>query len=172
MALQLAIAPPLLFLLARRAGGYPSLRAEPWLQRLADARTVSKFHGHLGPWAALGLKMGRHALQILGHKGYFGLTTTVEITPEPPSSCLVDGLQLSTGCSYGKRNIEIVPSDSVRVRIKEEGKPVALVITLTSAAEALTAGINKENQQERFFAVLRASPADLFVIERTDAQTQ
>jgi formylmethanofuran dehydrogenase subunit E len=40
----------------------------------------------------------------------------------------VDGLQLSTGVTYGKRNIEIHPAEAIRIVVtaKESGKSLAL----------------------------------------------
>ncbi len=167
MALQLALAPPVLFLLARRrAGGYEALRGQTWLRTRADTRLIMMFHGHLGPFVALGLQMGRHVLRVLNHPGHFGLNARVEITPHPPQSCLVDGLQLSTGCSYGKRNIEIVPADTIRVRFSEEAKPGALLVTLAPLAQSLTANVAQEVLERRFFDVLRSDAQDLFILER------
>jgi len=167
MAIQLVVAPAVLAIVGRRQrGGYRALRGQTWLDRRRDRSLVMMFHGHLGPWVALGLKMGREILATLGHKGHFGLNVEVEITPKPPRSCMVDGLQLGTGCSYGKRNIHIVPSEEVKVRVVEEGKAEALVVTLSDKAVALTSDITPENLEQRFAAVLDAETADLFVFQR------
>lgn len=66
-----------------------------------------KFHGHLGPFLVLGIKMGILALKKLNSKGYFDLSVAVELEKHPPVSCLVDGIQISTGCSLGKGNIKV-----------------------------------------------------------------
>jgi hypothetical protein len=68
------------------------------------ARAV-EFHGHLGPYLICGVKMGLLALKLLGSRGYRGLTVTAETGVTPPVSCLVDGLQVATGCTLGKGNI-------------------------------------------------------------------
>ena len=65
-----------------------------------------KFHGHLGPFLILGLKAGLFANKILG-KDCFEVYTTVETEPSPPFSCVLDGIQVATGCTMGKRNIEL-----------------------------------------------------------------
>lgn len=65
-----------------------------------------KFHGHLGPWLVLGILMGELALKKIAAKKYFGLEVKVWGANQKPSSCLIDGLQLSTGATYGKGNIE------------------------------------------------------------------
>lgn len=63
------------------------------------------FHGHLGPYLVLGLLMGDYALKKLKARAHFGLEVKVWGVNNKPKSCLVDGLQLSTGCTYGKGNI-------------------------------------------------------------------
>jgi formylmethanofuran dehydrogenase subunit E len=66
-----------------------------------------RLHGHSGPYLNLGIKMGLLALEILEVKGYFDLSTEVELEYHTPMSCLIDGLQVSTGCTLGKGNITI-----------------------------------------------------------------
>ncbi len=63
------------------------------------------FHGHLGPYLVLGLLMGKYALSRLRARAHFGLRVKVWGAKDKPRSCLIDGLQLSTGCTYGKGNI-------------------------------------------------------------------
>jgi len=68
-------------------------------------KEAEKFHGHLGPYLVLGLLAGKLALRELGAKKYFGLDVKVYGANKKPKSCLIDGLQLSTGATYGKGNI-------------------------------------------------------------------
>jgi len=88
------------------------------------------FHGHLGPWLILGLKMGRAALTALKARKHFGVEVLARCPDSPPPSCLVDGLQLGTGATYGKRNIVLEPSDrfEVVVRNKDTGEAVRAAI--------------------------------------------
>ena len=65
------------------------------------------FHGHLGPYVVLGYRMGRLALEKTNSDGHFDLSAEVYSTLEPPPSCLIDGVQLGSGCTLGKRNITI-----------------------------------------------------------------
>lgn len=66
-----------------------------------------RFHGHPGPFLALGIRMGLLALDLLGSRGYIGITAEVEAGTQPPISCLVDGIQVSAGCTAGKGNLKI-----------------------------------------------------------------
>ena len=82
---------------------------------------AEKFHGHLGPYLVIGMRIGEYAMEQLGITPYFDLKVEVECPPKPPVRCLVDGLQLVTGATYGKANI----------LVKEQNKHVRAKITST-----------------------------------------
>lgn len=75
------------------------------MRRKISLKQAVNFHGHLGPYLVLGLTMGSYALKKLKARAHFGLEVKVWGAKFKPRSCLVDGLQLSTGCTYGKGNI-------------------------------------------------------------------
>lgn len=83
-----------------------------------DARLdrLVEHHGHLGGFDVLGYKAGELLLERLEARKHFGLNIVVWCPPQPPHSCLLDGLQLSTGCTMGKRNLSLRPSEQIRVR--------------------------------------------------------
>jgi len=66
-----------------------------------------RFHGHLGPFLVLGLRMGLLALRELSSSGHLDLEAEVEMGTSPPLSCLIDGIQVATGCTLGKGNIRV-----------------------------------------------------------------
>ena len=75
------------------------------------------FHGHIGPWAMLGYRAGLRAVRELDAPTHFGIHAEVHCPPQPPPSCFLDGVQFSTGCTMGKRNIELVPADEVSLTL-------------------------------------------------------
>ncbi len=67
-----------------------------------------KFHGHKCPAMPLGLRAGLAAMKKLGverasNKELFAF---VETGPFHATMCFVDGVQIATGCTYGKANIK------------------------------------------------------------------
>lgn len=82
--------------------------------------SLEAFHGHLGPFVVIGAKMGDEALARLRFKKHFGVEVTVECAAQPPQSCLLDGLQVATGATLGKKNIVFIDSPLVRVRIRDK----------------------------------------------------
>lgn len=74
-----------------------------WLIKACD------LHGHLGPWVTLGALVGEDAKHRL-HANGFDLQVVYNLPADrrtPPQTCLVDGLQSSTGATLGKGNIAV-----------------------------------------------------------------
>ena len=65
---------------------------------------IGEFHGHLGPYAVLGYRMGIAANREFGDSA-FKKIARVFSGSVTPMSCMIDGIQLSSGCTMGKGNI-------------------------------------------------------------------
>lgn len=65
-----------------------------------------RFHGHMGPFLVLGFKMGLLAKKILNCDP-FTATAEIHTGKRPPSSCILDGIQFTSGCTLGKGNIRL-----------------------------------------------------------------
>jgi len=124
-----------------------------------------KLHGHAGPYLNLGIRMGLMALEMLDLKGYFDLSTEVELRYKTPVSCLVDGLQISTGCTMGKGNIRVINNpDVIRASFKVKNDNKILIASLKPEIPDL---INfKENSCENLGeSILKMSDLELFNYE-------
>ncbi|OPX80725.1 MAG: FmdE, Molybdenum formylmethanofuran dehydrogenase operon [Methanosaeta sp. PtaB.Bin087] len=88
----------------------------------------TEFHGHLGPFLVLGIRMGLFALRDLGSSGHKEIGATVKTGTIPPISCLVDGIQISTGCTMGKGNIETVDLGRAEATFSADGKSLTLKV--------------------------------------------
>lgn len=100
------------------------LKSTKILERAVD------FHGHLGPYLVLGMLAGKVALKKLKCKKYFGLNVKVYGANKKPKSCLIDGLQLSTGATYGKGNIHKFNGSLIRIDFYDELKNKRIVLKL------------------------------------------
>ncbi len=87
-----------------------------------------RFHGHPGPFLALGIRMGLLALKLLGSPGYQGITAEVETGSQPPLSCLVDGIQVSTGCTTGKGNLVVRGQGHAAATFTANGKRLRIEV--------------------------------------------
>lgn len=136
-----------------------------------ELTTAATFHGHLGPYLALGLRLGRFALMTLNARKYFGIHVIVHCPPQPPPSCMVDGLQVATGATYGKRNIEIVPSDHIAVQFLNTDTRQTLTVRVPDEVrQQMTVWLKELGEEE---AVQRVLTADgLFeVIEKVKVKS-
>lgn len=67
-----------------------------------------EFHGHLCPFMPLGYRMGMRALSDLGaaREKDHTLHVICELGEGHPQTCLMDGIQVATGATFGKTLIE------------------------------------------------------------------
>lgn len=63
-----------------------------------------EFHGHQCPFMPIGYRMGRLALERLGleREKDHGLFVIAELGEGHPQTCLMDGIQVATGATFGK----------------------------------------------------------------------
>jgi len=123
-----------------------------------------KFHGHLGPFLILGLKAGLFANEILG-KNCFEVYATVETEPSPPFSCILDGIQVATGCTMGKRNIELKRGKRLSVTFTRGEK--RLKISLKDEVLSALKNMNSKEESEGKAKILINQPFhELFNIEQ------
>ncbi|NQU22769.1 MAG: hypothetical protein HQ567_15940 [Candidatus Nealsonbacteria bacterium] len=111
---------------------------------------AAQFHGHLGPWAAAGLRAGMTARRAVDADGYFDVDVTVEGPfVKPPRSCFLDGLQVSTGATLGKRNLKWVKAEQVIVRIENTRSGKTAEVRPTPALLKLLASIQSRPKATR-----------------------
>jgi formylmethanofuran dehydrogenase subunit E len=86
---------------------------------------LAAFHGHLGPYIVLGYRIGKYVKRYFCGDP-FHMTANVYCNGVPPQSCLVDGVQIGSGCTLGKRNIDIIVSDSIKCEFASDGKKIVI----------------------------------------------
>lgn len=130
-------------------------------ERLMD--DAVRFHGHLGAFLILGLKAGLYANEVLG-KDSFGTHAVVETELVPPASCFVDGVQLATGCTMGKGNIELRRGGSLTVTFMNKGKEITLLLR-DDVLERLKGISSKGRSKEAALALVDQPIQELFYVE-------
>jgi len=103
-----------------------------------ELESAKQFHGHLGPYLALGLRLGRTLIAELKPRPHFGMEVSVRGPMAPPPRCVLDGLQLSSGCTFGKGNLSLAEGDHVVVTgaNKDTGQSLTLDTNVGTLAEA------------------------------------
>jgi formylmethanofuran dehydrogenase subunit E len=126
-------------------------------------RRAVEFHGHGGPFMTVGLRMGLYALERLDCRGWFDLSCRVSLRWRPPDSCVIDGIQSSTGCTMGKHNIEVVEGDGVSAVFTSEGGSLALKLR-DGVLEKLRGGLEDEGATLELMRWLGEAAEELFEV--------
>lgn len=133
----------------------------------ATVEELERFHGHLGPFVVLGAKMGEYAVTQHDMPRYFGVMVNVECSKEPPTSCLIDGLQYTAGATFGKKNITHTFKEHIRVTIQNVDTKLKVIYKLKPQTLDWLEKWAKENipVEKRGLRMFDLSAEELFDIE-------
>ena len=128
---------------------------------------ISEFHGHLGPFVVVGYRMGMVANRLLGEDA-FAKTAVVLAGSKPPRSCVIDGIQLSSGCTTGKGTISAVDQGEVAAIFlsKADGREIKVALRADRLEEVGTA--SRENMEKLATSLSALSDDELFEITAED----
>lgn len=90
---------------------------------------TNEIHGHIGIYSIMGVKMGIRALELF--QAEKGKVSVVSFSgAKPPVSCIIDGLQISTGATLGQGLISVpqVDEPAAEAFFSFEGKSLHLKI--------------------------------------------
>jgi inosine-uridine nucleoside N-ribohydrolase len=128
---------------------------------------LGTFHGHLGPYVVLGYRMGQTALEQLDSDGHFDLKAEVHSILKPPFSCLIDGVQLGSGCTLGKRNIMIeAETGPAWARFTSNDGKIVTIRLRPEIPEKVTALVNTRGVESAAQEMLALDPEQVFIIEK------
>ena len=126
-----------------------------------DLVALRRFHGHLGVYVTLGLRMGAIGKRRFGH--YKGLTATVRSQPELPMRCVLDGIQFSSGCTMGKGNISLEPAAEPEVTFEKEGKRLRVALK-PGWRERIDREMSKEKEIKQSVFYFEIPEGDVFEV--------
>jgi len=130
-------------------------------------KSATSFHGHLGPYLILGLRMGLVAVRTLQPRGLHELSATIWTKQSPPESCLLDGIQVSSGCTLGKGNLRVKNASQVQARFRKGNR--SILIKPTEVTTKLLLRISRrttENGVKKLALSLSSMPErDLLVVK-------
>jgi formylmethanofuran dehydrogenase subunit E len=126
-----------------------------------ELRSLQQFHGHLGVYVTLGLRMGAIGKRRFGH--YKGLRAVVASEPEPPMRCVLDGIQFSSGCTMGKGNIALESAADPAVTFEKEGRRLRVALK-PGWRERIASEMSKEKEIEQSLFYYAIPESDVFEI--------
>jgi len=124
---------------------------------------IKKFHGHLGPNVIYGYRMGI----IAKPEHYKGARVKVYCGSVPPLSCMIDGIQLSSGCTMGKGSIEIAGSGELKALFAYADGRTAEISVKSEIIERFADGLTHDNEDERSEEAFALSDEEMFDISRS-----
>jgi formylmethanofuran dehydrogenase subunit E len=142
--------------------------ASPKLKSLLQK--AAEFHSHLGPFLAIGIRMGVIGLQKIGKHGISRLTITASLPLQVPFSCIIDGLQVSTNCTIGNQRLSLEDSETIRARFRRKDDGREVIIALKTSlfellkSELLQKGLSDEQIRELAWTIAGMSIDELFEI--------
>lgn len=106
------------------------------MDRLSYEEAV-RFHGHDGPFLAIGYRAGEYAVGQLRPEGIMDLNSQVEAIDSKPYVCVMDGIQCATPCTVGKGNLLFERTTEKCIKITLGNRKTSRIIGLTLKVEVL-----------------------------------
>jgi formylmethanofuran dehydrogenase subunit E len=93
-------------------------------------KKAESFHGHLGPFLAIGVRAGLFGLDRLGISKRNQLAIEVSLPLCTPFSCILDGLQITTECTVGNQKLSVVDSPTIQARFRRRDNGREVVVSM------------------------------------------
>jgi formylmethanofuran dehydrogenase subunit E len=129
-------------------------------------KRIKDFHGHLGPFAALGYRMGQIANLRFGDDP-FGKSARALTGTTRPLSCLVDGVQLSSGCTLGKGNIEVEDVGTAQVIFTDNDGKFLMIAVKQDIIDKINNECTKKNEEALAAEFFELGDDELFDINES-----
>jgi len=139
----------------------PELKAT--LDKAAD------FHGHLGPFLVLGVRMGLIGVRELGMKGNDEqLRVTAMTKDSTPFSCVIDGIQVATKCTIGNKKLRVKNSSGIAAKFELQNIEQITVTVNPATFNKLKSQLLSKNVplEELARLVVSMPEEELFVVGR------
>lgn len=124
---------------------------------------AKRFHSHLGPYLVIGMKMGNFIRTTLGDKPLsYRIHTSVGLTP--PTSCVIDGLQITTPCTVGNSMIRVEVLGDIAAWVQRDDQRIKLQLKPT-IRERIDKETTRDNEEEIAEELWQADTEELFDID-------
>lgn len=135
-------------------------------------KRAEEFHGHLGPFLVLGVRMAITGVRELEAEGNEKeLRVTVRLKDSVPFSCVIDGIQVTSKCTIGNKKLRMKNAPGIAARFEHPKRGQVTVSVNSTSFEMLKDKLlsEKVSQQElrKLAKVIADMPEkNLFVTKR------
>ena len=129
------------------------------------------FHGHLGPFLVIGVRMGFIGVRELkGKENSEKLRVTAMLRHQVPFSCIVDGIQVATKCTIGNQKLKLIDSPEIAAEFElQEGEKITVTVNPTTfdrlKGRLLSENVSQEETQKLAYMIASMPEEELFIIE-------
>ena len=124
-----------------------------------ELSALKRFHGHLGPYAVIGYRMGIIARERFPQRIYALLHSGTS----RPLSCLADGVQMSSCCTLGKGNITLKDDGQASAEFSDGFQHLQIDL-LPEVRERIDAETTHDTEERISVELHNAPDVALFVI--------
>ncbi|MFP4545871.1 MAG: formylmethanofuran dehydrogenase subunit E family protein [Methanomassiliicoccales archaeon] len=124
-----------------------------------ELERLKEFHGHLGPWAVVGYRMGKIARRRFPNK----IWGVVYSGSKPPISCMIDGVQFTSCCTLGKDNIRVKEEDEAKGRFYDQNTLMEIRLE-DGVRERIGEHMSKDTEEELSMEIWNAKDEEIFRI--------
>jgi len=141
---------------------------DPELMKIVKKAT--DFHGHLGPFLVIGVRLGLIGIRELGlKKNDEKLHVTAMLRNSVPFSCVLDGIQVTTKCTIGNKKIRLKSSVGIAAKFElPTGRQVTIEVNPTAFErlknELLRESFSSEEVRKLAQIVASMPEEELFII--------
>ena len=133
-------------------------------------RKAEEFHGHLGPFLVIGVRMGITISKLLGADvKRAALEILINVPLVAPFSCVIDGIQVTTQCTIGNRKLKAENStNEIVAQAKIQGTSATIKIMVNEEIIKMLNGRISEGVTNETLAreIALLPETQLFFIER------
>lgn len=140
------------------------------LELLPLLKEAEAFHGHMGPFLVVGLRAGSIGLRELKAKRESeDLHAAVSIPYVIPYSCILDGIQFSTGCTIGNKRLSFKDSSDFAITLEDSTGRTVILTVLGRAVDELKRELASSDSPEKVgrlgHRVASMAEVELFAVE-------
>lgn len=134
-------------------------------------KRAEEFHGHLGPFLVIGVRMGLIGARKLGVKeNNEKLRVTAMLKQQVPFSCVVDGIQVATKCTIGNQKLKLIDSKGIAAEFELHGKKFTVTVNPTTfnrfKSNLLSENVSPEETRNLARMVASMPEEELFIVGR------
>ena len=134
-------------------------------------KRATGFHGHLGPFLVIGVRMGIIGVRELEAKDNGNaLRVTAMLKYSVPFSCVIDGIQVATRCTIGNQKLKLINSSGIRAEFElQQREKVTVTVNPTAfnrlKSRLLSKNVSQEETEKLAYMIASMPEEELFIIE-------